>query len=352
MKKLLLIAGAYFLTAGLADAQVPGWMTTGAYDNFDSLDFVKNGANSEGVVWFADDVFTMERLGDGVMTLSTDSAGGAGAYPLFGVNFNDSNDDGTGTPFTVDLSDGADIKLEIENTSSQTLLVDIKLVDANDVQSEVEPNVSDVTSGSTWADPVRKALNGFTLAAGTKETITIDLSSVPGLIGGYSIASYDNCDDGPFYCPEVSYDIDITKIKSVLFRVNFGGNNIDLSEGDGDYTKETFISGPSIVAFKGDIKIHSFGIGSGIATGIQEAVIDNSLSVYPNPAKDQLTVSFEAQSSTTVSISDVLGNEVYRSKASSGSTTTHINTSQLANGIYMLNIATNNGMVSRKLIVE
>ena len=353
MKKQILYAGAMLMLSTAVNAQTKGWAETGAFDDFSQEAFYKNGPNMEGVVWFADPVFEMERTGNGVMTISTDSAGGVDAFPLFGLNFNDSNDNGTGTPFTLDLSNGADITFDIENGSDQLLISDIKLVDINDVQTEIEPNVSDVTPSTTFEETPfkRKALNGFTLASGARKTITIDLSSVPEVIGGLSIVSYDNCNQGPFFCPETAYSIDITKIKAVLFRVNFGGNNIDLSEGDGDHTIDTPIPGSEINAFKGDIILHSFLIGTG-TVGLEEEAIESSLKTYPNPVKNNLVVTYDAISKSQLSLKDVYGNDIYSQTTKSGTTKSKINTTDFVEGIYVLTVETANGVITRKIIIE
>lgn len=359
MKKLILSGTALLLSLGFSFAQ--GWVTTGAHDDFINTTVYKNGPNLEGVVWWADGVFAISRPGDGAMTVTATNAGGTdnglttgiASYPLIGVNFNDANDNGTGTAFTVDLTTGANIQLDIENThASKLLYMSITLEDINNVQSKIEPNISDL-AGTTWADAQRKALNGFTVPATERKTITIDLSSVPGSVGGLTGGAY-TC-SGPSDCPVTTYSIDITKIKGVLFTVNFGKDNIDLSEGDGDHTIETFIPAADCAAatFTGDIKFHDFKIGSTIvANGVNEAVIAGSLNVYPNPANDALTVSFDAATGADVTLSDITGFNVYSSSTNSGSNNITVNTSGLASGMYILNVATETGRVARKVTIE
>jgi hypothetical protein len=353
MKKLILFEIALLFSLSFATAQ--GWQNNGAYDDFAQTDFYKNGPNQEGIVWFADGVFSLNRPGNGTLTVTATNAGGSGNYPLFGVNFNDSNDDGTGTPFVVDLSGGmADVQIDIENTSSQLLFIDVKLVDINNIQSEIEPNVSDITPASTWAEVnKRKALNGFTLAAGQRKTIRIDLSSVPENLGGLTPVSYANCGTGPYYCPTTSYQIDPSQIKAVLFRVNFGSDNIELSEGDGDHTVQTFISGSSIIPFNGNIVIREFKVGAPVTVaGISKAMIDRSLSIYPNPADHVLTVSFETNEVAEISLTDIAGSTVMTTSAGAGSNKISMNTSELPSGIYILNITTGNGVIARKVSVK
>ena len=354
MKKLILCVSALLVTLGLANAQ--GWGTTGAHDDFATANFYKNGANLEGLVWFdaSNAYYPMTRAGNGYMSIAVAGAGGCNTaapncYAVFGVNFNDANDNGTGTPFVVDLSGGnADITIDIENTSGALMFMSVHLVDINDVQSTIEPNVADV-AGKTWADPNRKAINGLTVAAGVRKTVTIDLSSVPANLGGLTTGAY-TC-SGPNDCPVTTNSIDPSKIKAVLFRVNFGKDNIDLSEGDGNPLAETFIQGSTINSFTGTINIYDFKIGDVVA-GLNESLINSSLSVYPNPANEALNISFKANGGADVSISDIVGNKVFSTTAGSGENNIPVNTSNLPSGMYLLTIVTDNGTVVRKVNIK
>jgi len=371
MKKLILLGSAFLFTLGFATAQ-SGWGTKGAHDDFASTTQYSNGPNGEGLYWFETTSASTLKLTRtaGSMDVAVTNAGachsGASCYPLFGVQFGTDN---SNNPYTIDLSSGADITLNVENTGSQLVYVSIQLKDVNDVIAEFEPNVSDVTPTTTYDDNTgtpnfyyhRKALNGFTLAAGATKTITIDLSSVPGAIGGLTAFDVDgsgtpnNCDGvHPATCPETAYKIDASKIKDILFMVNFGDADINLSEGDGNPVSDKFIAGTDITAFSGTIKVYDFKVGdvSSIVAGVKDAVVDNSLSVYPNPADESLTVSFKALTGANVSICDITGNKLMSTTASAGDNNVTLNTSGLVSGMYILNIETENGVVARKLSVK
>lgn len=357
MKKLILCGSALLLSLG---SYAQGWTLTGAHDDFANTTPYKNGSNLEGIIWWGESVFAISRPGTGPMVVTATAAGGStdgtvggtGRYPLLGVNFNDSNDDGSGTPFTVDLSGGSNIVIDIENTHlSKLLYMGITLEDINGIQAKIEPHVSDVLTD--WSGGQRKALIGFSVAANTRKTVTIDLSYEVGVVGGLTALSYANCGVGAASCPTTSYDIDITKIKGILFTVNFGKDNIDLSEGGADYSVETFLTAAQCAAseFNGDIKIYDFKLGSA-TTGTQEATISNSLKVYPNPAKEVLNVSFEATSGADVVLSDIVGNAVYTTSSTAGTNNISVNTSGLTTGMYILNISTDNGKVARKVNIK
>ena len=73
------------------------------------------------------------------------------------------------------------------------------------------------------------------------------------------------------------------------------------------------------------------------------------LSLYPNPANHSVTVRFAAQTRhTTATIYDMAGRVVVNLPVEAGSTSLTINTSSLANGVYMLHLAGNN----QKLVIR
>lgn len=350
MKKLLL-TGSALLVLAFANAQTAGVTATGVYDDFEQEGFYFNPAlDSLGMIWWSGDdkVFTIARPGTEAMEITAVNAGGgASSYPLFGLDFNKG--------LTVDFSGGADITIDIENTSlTDDLIMDITLEDVNGKKATREPNVSDVTSNLAWGDAPypRKALNGFTLAADTRSTITIDLSSVPGAIGGLT-EDWSGCDAAskPANCPATSYTLDASKIKAILFRVNAGLGDYPISQGDGNYAADENIAANSVDPYNGVIKIHSFKMGSNV-TGVDKSLSANAIGLYPNPAKEKLNVSFNNEIATEVSLNDIFGNAVYTAVVSAGAKYTTVNTSGLTSGMYILNVATSNGTISRKVIIE
>ncbi|MFN3404261.1 MAG: T9SS type A sorting domain-containing protein [Cytophagaceae bacterium] len=355
MKRLILFASAIMLSLSSASAQ--GWQNTGAHDDFASSTQYSTEAG-QGLYWFdltGGTTIVLSRPGNGAMNIQANNAGGCNSggtcYPGFGVSFGEDN----GTPYLLNLASGADIKIDVENMSGAETFIAIELEDVNGKKAKFEPNVSDITPSSTWDDVKhRKSLIGFTLMANDRKTVTIDLSSLAAHMGGLSQNGDYNCDPGPYNCPPTSYQIDASKIKAILFLVNLGKDNIFVSEGkeDGDHTEDTFIPGSSITPFTGQIKFHDFRIGSSVVASAAKAMINNSLSVYPNPAKETFTLQFESLTSANVNMTDLVGNVVYTSTANAGANQLAVNTSDLPAGIYLLNISTENGVVARKVVIQ
>jgi hypothetical protein len=75
--------------------------------------------------------------------------------------------------------------------------------------------------------------------------------------------------------------------------------------------------------------------------------------IYPNPATDNATISFEATESgkTTISLSNMLGQEVYTNSLglmSSGKVT--IPLQSMASGVYSVTLKCGNAVINKKLI--
>jgi hypothetical protein len=360
MKKLILCGSALLLTLGLANAQ--GWSAKGVHDDFASA------TPYDSVVWSADanngaSTMAITRPGNGTLKIAASNIGKGtpNQYPTFRVNF--SPNATSPSPLNLKTDKNANIVFDIENNSSNLLFAKIELEDANGIKSNYEPNISDVTSNLGWGDQVngkypRKANNGFVLAGNARGTFTIDLSSVEANLGGLTRTGWvgDNgcTKDGPSCGPVTAYQIDPTKIVAVIFTVNYNDGSYILSMGTegGDHTDDYIIDPLDAASYTGNIIFHDFKIGSAVLAGMQEAIIDNSLSVYPNPADEALTVSFDAKVGANVSLTDIVGNPVYTTTSKVGSNKINVNTSDLSAGIYILKIATESGMVARKVTIK
>ncbi|MES2588931.1 MAG: T9SS type A sorting domain-containing protein [Bacteroidota bacterium] len=91
--------------------------------------------------------------------------------------------------------------------------------------------------------------------------------------------------------------------------------------------------------------------------GITENTAFSYFSVYPNPAAENVAIEYalKNESKVNVSISDLSGKVVYTSNLGSktaGSHNVSVNTTSFANGIYVVNFATTNGIVTEKLVIR
>lgn len=81
------------------------------------------------------------------------------------------------------------------------------------------------------------------------------------------------------------------------------------------------------------------------AVGLKENLVSKEFMMYPNPAKDRLTIKYNTRETVNIEIYNVLGTKV-KSIAHSG-LESDINVSDLQNGIYFVRYKNGNQMVSK-----
>ncbi|MDR1005430.1 MAG: T9SS type A sorting domain-containing protein [Bacteroidales bacterium] len=101
-----------------------------------------------------------------------------------------------------------------------------------------------------------------------------------------------------------------------------------------------------------DFKIKSL---SGLNSNIDGAV--SEINIYPNPAQNTATLHIQLSSNTNtlITITDILGREVMRvdkKLLKSGDNTIDINTANINNGVYFVNVSTDGSNVTKKLIIK
>lgn len=87
-----------------------------------------------------------------------------------------------------------------------------------------------------------------------------------------------------------------------------------------------------------------------LSDGIDQSLNLDDVSLFPNPAKDIFTVRSRNKNITSVSLFDVLGNEIKAIEANDRNVT--IDVSDIASGIYIAKISTTSGVGSLKFIIE
>ena len=116
-------------------------------------------------------------------------------------------------------------------------------------------------------------------------------------------------------------------------------NTVDLSAYDN--APDVMIAFEGISAYGNNLFIDDVNTSLASTTGINN--MSSKLSIYPNPAKDIFTIEGSYKS---VDVFDILGNLVLSSEAM-----LNIDVSELSNGIYMLNINTENGVSTQKITI-
>ena len=89
--------------------------------------------------------------------------------------------------------------------------------------------------------------------------------------------------------------------------------------------------------------------------GLQDSDLANSLSLYPNPNDGQFTLSFEFSKSkdVTIEVLDVTGRIIYSEKATAiSSYRKDLDLTSAESGMYQVRIITNDGVVTKKIVVQ
>ena len=133
------------------------------------------------------------------------------------------------------------------------------------------------------------------------------------------------------------------------------GDGICCSYGNGSYT---VTDGNGIVLASGgtftDEESEQFR--TGLSSSISENTIVNTISIYPNPVNDIATLSFTTteKSKTAITIFNILGEVVYSNEIGSLSSGQHImpiSTSGISEGMYFVNLITNNKIITKKITI-
>ena len=119
-------------------------------------------------------------------------------------------------------------------------------------------------------------------------------------------------------------------------------------------------AGPTMLAFRatdgGGNFIFVDDVDIRVTTAVQNVASSTGISVYPNPAKDEATLSFNltAASSVQIQVVDELGRTmsvVANDNLDAGAHTFTINTTELASGVYTIMIHTEGGMSTQRLSI-
>lgn len=128
---------------------------------------------------------------------------------------------------------------------------------------------------------------------------------------------------------------------------NNGSANVTIPTGSVTNNARVMVRGAGNIFYA----INSKNIKIEMATGINELNSDN-ISVYPNPTNDLLNLNFDKSTTVLkVTLTDLQGKIVYNSNAVLGNSL-QIDMSNLSNGLYMLDVQTNNGVNIHKVMKQ
>lgn len=101
----------------------------------------------------------------------------------------------------------------------------------------------------------------------------------------------------------------------------------------------------------GWIEITNFeiAIDDSFVTNTADTEFDNDITLYPNPANESIYVSHNSIQELSIRITDLTGKTVITSKTS---TSNKINTSELGNGIYLVEISSGDKLSVKKMVIQ
>jgi hypothetical protein len=99
--------------------------------------------------------------------------------------------------------------------------------------------------------------------------------------------------------------------------------------------------------------VDNINITSGFV-GLNEVSKNDNISLYPNPAQNNLNVTIEnAQANSTISVIDALGKSIFNSTLEGkGRVITNIDLTSVSNGVYFVRVNSGNSVSVQKLIVK
>lgn len=99
-------------------------------------------------------------------------------------------------------------------------------------------------------------------------------------------------------------------------------------------------------------KISKVNLGSAFSDVSTNEVVVNALNVYPNPASDELNVVFDANSASSVELTDLTGKVVSVQTSKIGANTISFDVANVNAGVYFVTIKNAAGNTAKKVIIK
>jgi hypothetical protein len=339
MNKYLLFAIALFLTISYTYAQSE-LTSTGIYEDFSSKKEYSLPGTNKGIFWWTSSGSNSISRDTVKKQLIVHATQGEYQYVPFGLSFGTDN----GAVATIDLSKNGKWSFDITNFGTEDLFLRVACQDTHDTLVDCNPIPN---SAGVPFDNVRAWAYQVQILIPIGKTVTFK-PGTPNDAGGGEL---NNCDfangvwaDYGQWDPNTKSHVGAgirtnchkDKIKSISFTpMNAAKNTTDQH---------------ALALTNGFFGISNLRVGTTSKTvGINEYSVNNSLAIYPNPAKNSLTIannpSIHAES---VTISNNLGQQVYYNATPFLSGDLTVNTNEFNPGIYFIKIGTK----TQKLIIE
>ena len=122
------------------------------------------------------------------------------------------------------------------------------------------------------------------------------------------------------------------------------------------WSSDLLASGGYTTTSFSDEESSQFRTGVSSPSSVEENTIVNTISIYPNPVNDIATLSFTTteKSKTAINITNILGEIVYSKQIgtlTSGQHIMPISTSGISEGMYFVNLITNNKIITKKITI-
>jgi hypothetical protein len=199
-------------------------------------------------------------------------------------------------------------------------------------------NCSQVQSGS-FID----LSNNATVSVRVKSSVDVDF---------FILASSDDggwkTHDGSFVAQTVTGGADWTTLTFDLADADWQGNG-NLAQTIG---WELWF-GTGQTPADGEIWFDAIAFGDAvIPNSTNEVIAEESFSVFPNPATDQINVNFNSTANVTVELMDLTGKLIDSQIAGVGSNQVQFNAAELNAGLYLVAVRSAEGVTTRKVLVK
>jgi hypothetical protein len=216
-------------------------------------------------------------------------------------------------------------------------------------------------TGAVEEAPVGTSTNVLVFHGSTDApTVDVVVSGGATVADNLSYGSFDGYNE----LPTANYSLDVTSEDGSNLMGNFLAPLADLDLGGQALTilASGFVNplnnsnGPVLGLLA--VQLNGTAVLFSNTIGINESAIESStLNIFPNPAKDNLNISFELKSKSSVKIEvlDMTGRLVISADygvKNAGVYAEKINIDGLGSGMYLLNIRTGNGLAAKKVFVE